>query len=114
MASLAANMPSAEQAKIRIVVAAAQSLFRETVAAALESEHDVEVVGEASTGLEAVTVVERTGSDVAVLDADLPNCDAIKAAGLIQDRVSSCRGMVLVAEEDPRTLLRAVEAGARR
>jgi len=112
MVSVPADVPSAEKAKIRIVVAAAQSLFREAVAAALESEPDVEIVGEASTGLDAVAVVERTRSDVAVLDSDLPNCDAIKATGLIKERVSECRVMLLVAEEDPETLVGAVEAGA--
>ena len=106
------NAPSADQARIRIVVAAAQALFREAVAAALGSEHDIEIVGEASTGLQAVAVVEETRCDVAVLDADLPNCDAIKATGLIKERVSGCRVMVLVADEDPETLLGAVEAGS--
>jgi DNA-binding NarL/FixJ family response regulator len=112
MSTVPSEVTEQEQTKIRIVVAAAQALFREAVAAGLGSEADVEIVGEARTGLEAVAVAERTRSDVAVLDADLPNCDAIKATGLIKERVEGCRIMILVAEEDPETLVGAVEAGA--
>jgi DNA-binding NarL/FixJ family response regulator len=98
--------------KTRILLAERQSLFREAVKAALENEDDLEVVAEACDGLQAIAEAERTRPDVALLDAGLPNCDGIRAASLIRQRVDGCRILVLSGEEDETLLLEAVEAGA--
>jgi DNA-binding NarL/FixJ family response regulator len=100
------------QRKIRILLADGQSLFREAVRVVLETEVGLEVVAEANDGLEAVSEAERTLPDVALVDLNLPNCDGIRATGLITDQVPQCRVVVLADEEDERTLVDAVEAGA--
>ena len=53
----------------------------------LEAEPDLDVVGEARDGLQAVAEAERSQPDVVFLDAALPNCDGIRATGLIRERV---------------------------
>jgi DNA-binding NarL/FixJ family response regulator len=98
--------------KVRILLADGQSLFREAVKVVLESESDVEVVAEARDGLQAVAEAERLRPDVALLDVNLPNCDGVRATALIKERVPECRVVVLANEEDQRTLVDAVEAGA--
>jgi len=98
--------------KVRILLADAQSLFREAVKAALEAEPDLEVVEEAKDGLEAVAKVERAGVDVALLDAALPNCDGMRASALITEQSPNCRVILFSEEEDETTLLAAVENGA--
>jgi DNA-binding NarL/FixJ family response regulator len=99
-------------AEVRILLADGHSLFREALSTALVAEPDLVVVGEARDGLEAVAEAARTEPQVAVLDADLPNCDGVRAASLIRDRLPDCRIVLLAADEDPDILASAIEAGA--
>lgn len=101
-----------EQGKVRILIADDQSLFREAVRVVLSSEDDLEVVGEARDGLQAIADVERLRPDVALLDADLPNCDGIRATRQIAERSPGCRVIVLSSREDEDVLIGAMEAGA--
>lgn len=98
--------------KIRILLADGQSLFREAVRAALEAEQDMEVVGEASDGLLAMDQAGHLDPDVVLMDANLPNCDGIRATSWIAENVQGCRVVVLSDTEDERILSDAIEAGA--
>ena len=89
--------------EVRILLADGHSLFRDALSTALAVEPDLTVVGEAKDGLEAVAEAARTEPQVAVLDADLPNGDGVRAARLIRDRLPECRILILAAEEDPAT-----------
>jgi DNA-binding NarL/FixJ family response regulator len=97
---------------LRVLLADEQSLFREAVKVVLSSEGDLDVVAEARDGVQAVAEAERTQPDVALLDANLPNCDGIRATYLILARVPTCRVIVFSGQEDERVLLEAMEAGA--
>jgi len=98
--------------RIRIVLADEQSLFREAVRVVLESEPDLEIVGEARDGLRAVAEAERTTPDIVLLNADLPNCDGIRATRLIKEASPESRVLVLSTDEDLVILADALEAGA--
>jgi two-component system, NarL family, nitrate/nitrite response regulator NarL len=100
------------QGKVRILIADEQSLFREAVRVVLEGEPDLHVIAEARDGLQAVAEAERVHPDVALLDAGLPNCDGIRATAMIKLRVPECQVLVLSGEEDHRTLIECLEAGA--
>jgi len=97
---------------VRIMLADRQSLFRDAMRVVLESQDDLKVVGEASDGMQAVSEAARTHPDVALIDADLPNCHGLKAAAMIAERVETCRMLVLSDLEDEDTLVEALEAGA--
>lgn len=97
---------------VRVLIADAHSLFREALVTSLAGQTDLTVVGQARDGLEAVAEAARTEPEVAVLDADLPNCDGVRATKLIRDRLPACRVVVLAAEEDHETLADAIHAGA--
>lgn len=99
-------------ARVRILIADEQSLFREAVKVVLDAESDLQVVGEARDGIQAVAEAERARPDVALLDAGLPNCDGLRATSLIKERVPECQVLLLSNEEDQRTLIAALEAGA--
>ena len=105
-------MPWGDRAGVRVLLADAHSLFREALSSALAAEPDLAVVAEARDGLEAVAEAARSEPEVAVLDAELPNCDGVRATRLIRDRLPGCRVVVLAAEEDHDTLADAVQAGA--
>jgi DNA-binding NarL/FixJ family response regulator len=97
---------------IRVLIADGQSLFREAMRVVLETQDDLTVVAEAADGMQAVAEAERTRPDVALVDADLPNGDGIRATALIADRVPGCRILVLADRSDEGTLIAALEAGA--
>ncbi len=97
---------------IRVLLSDEQALFREAVKVVLSREDDLTVVGEAADGLQAVAEAERLRPDVALLDADLPNCDGICATEQIRARVPDCRVIVFSAQEDEQILISALEAGA--
>jgi DNA-binding NarL/FixJ family response regulator len=97
---------------MRVVLADAHSLFREALATALAAEDGLDVVAQARDGLEAVQEAARTGPEVAVLDADLPSYDVVRATRDIRERVRRCRVLVLAAEEDEATLAEVIHAGA--
>lgn len=98
--------------KVRVILADTQSLFREAVRVALGEHEDLVIVDEAHDGLDAVAKVERARPDVALLDANLTNCDGVRATQLIQERAPNCRVIILTEEEDEALLMAAVEAGA--
>jgi two-component system nitrate/nitrite response regulator NarL len=100
------------RAGMRILLGDAHSLFREAVKAVLERELQCEVVCETSSGVIAVSEASREHPDIAILDADLPECDGIRAAGLIREQVPDCKVLILSAVEDQDVLLSALEAGA--
>lgn len=98
--------------KARILLADEQSLFREAVKVILSGEEDLIVVGEARDGLQAVAEAERIRPDLALLEADLPHCDGVRATLLIRERVPDCKVVVLADHEDERLLVEALDAGA--
>ncbi len=97
---------------IRILLADQHALFREAVRTGLESQADIQVVGEARNGPEAVAEAKRTLPHVAVIDIDLPITDGVRTTSLIRERAPDCRVLVLGTSEDYRSLIDVLDAGA--
>lgn len=97
---------------IRVMLAEDQSMIRGALASLLGLEPDIEVVGEAATGDEAVAVAVTTKPDIALLDIEMPGMDGITAAGEIRRRLPDCQVMILTTFGRPGYLRRAMEAGA--
>lgn len=97
---------------IRILLADQHALFREAIRTGLESQADIQVVAETRNGPEAVAEAERTHPHVAIIDIDLPITDGIRTASLIRERAPHCRVLVLGANEDDRSLVEVLDAGA--
>jgi DNA-binding NarL/FixJ family response regulator len=97
---------------IRILVADGHSLFRESVIVVLRSEQELMIVADARDGAELAMQIELTRPDVAILDLKLPGTDGVRAVRLIKEAVPDCRILALAEDEDQRTLLDVVEAGA--
>lgn len=70
--------------KIRILVADDHQLVRKSIVALLNREPDMEVVGTAVNGREAVEIAQNTAPDIVVMDISMPELDGIRAAGEIQ------------------------------
>jgi DNA-binding NarL/FixJ family response regulator len=98
---------------LRIVVVDDHAVFREGPAAILGSITDVEVVGSAANGLEAIDVVSATTPDVVVMDLHMPRMNGVEATRRIVAELPGMAVLVLTLLEDDASVFAALEAGAR-
>ncbi|GAA1011117.1 DNA-binding response regulator [Acrocarpospora pleiomorpha] len=98
---------------VRVLVVDDHPVFREGFAALLSSIDEVEVVGTASTGVEALEQAARREPDVVVMDVQMPDMDGIEATRrLLQERPETGVVVLTMSEEDG-TIFDALRAGAR-
>jgi DNA-binding NarL/FixJ family response regulator len=98
--------------RLRLVIADDHPVFRHGLRALLGSVPDVEVVGEAATGEQAVEVTVRERPDVVLLDLHLPGVDGIEACRRIRQEAPQVRVLVVTMFEEDSSVLAAVRAGA--
>jgi DNA-binding NarL/FixJ family response regulator len=97
---------------IRVLVADDHAVVRQGLRTFLELQEDVEVVGEAVDGEEALVAVERLTPDVVLLDLVMPRLGGVEALGRIRELSPRTRVLVLTSFADDDKLLPAVRAGA--
>ncbi len=97
---------------IRIVLADDHPVVREGLRGMLSAEPDLDVVGEASDGVEAVRVVRATRPDVVLMDLRMPNLDGVQATAELARVAPEVHVLVLTTYDTDADILRAVEAGA--
>jgi len=98
---------------IRVLVADDHAVFREGLRAVLSPEPDMDVVGEAATGKEAVERAAELGPDVILMDIQMPGINGIEATRRILDANSHIGVVVLTMFEDDDSVFSAMRAGAR-
>jgi DNA-binding NarL/FixJ family response regulator len=99
---------------IRVVLADDQALVRAGFRALLDAQDDIEVVGEASDGDEAVRLVRRLAPDVVLMDIRMPGTDGLAATRAIagDERLSDARIIILTTFELDEYVFEAIRAGA--
>jgi two-component system response regulator NreC len=97
---------------IRVLLADDHTLFREGVRALLATEEDIEVVGEASNGEEAVRMAVELSPDVVVMDLMMPVMNGIEATQRIHDSRPEVKVLVLSMYDDEEYVQRLLAAGA--
>lgn len=97
---------------IRVIVADDVALLRGGVVTILATEPGIEVVGEATSGAEALALALRTQPDVAVLDIRMPDLDGIEATRLLQAQLPATRVLVVTMFHLDEYVLAALRAGA--
>jgi DNA-binding NarL/FixJ family response regulator len=99
---------------IRVVLADDQALVRSGLRALLANSDDLEVVGEAVDGRDAVAVVTRTRPDVVLMDVRMPGVDGIAATRKIttDSRLSAVAIIMLTTFDDDDQIFAAIRAGA--
>jgi DNA-binding NarL/FixJ family response regulator len=98
---------------IRILIADDHPLFRDGLRALLESVPDTEVVGEATTGHEAVELARTLAPDVVVMDLNMPALNGIDATRQIVQGTNDVHVLVMTMHEDDESVFAALRAGAR-
>ena len=99
--------------KIRVLVADDHAIVRMGLIALLAIDGDIEVVGEAEDGKEAVKLAESTKPDVVIMDIMMPVMDGIDATAEIVKRVPGAKVLVLTTSNSSDDYSRALAAGAR-
>jgi CheY-like chemotaxis protein len=82
-------LPEVDMEKIRIIIADDHAVVREGTRTLLEREEDMEVIGEARDGEEAVKIIEKYKPDVAILDISMPKLSGIEVTKQVKSRLPS-------------------------
>jgi len=96
---------------IRIILAEDQKLLRGALATLLSLEDDIEVVGQAENGEEAMSLIQQYEPDIAVLDIEMPLKTGLDIAEMIQKTKLACRVIILTTFARPGYFQRAMQAG---
>lgn len=99
--------------KIRVLVADDHAIIREGLRVMLGNQPDMEVVGVAANGREAIRLVDEKEPDVAVIDISMPELNGIEAIQQILPRYPQMKVVVLSIHETKPYVHRALKAGAR-
>src|SRR5512146_622745 len=104
-------MPTGE--KIRVMIVDDVSETRENVRKLLQFESDVDVVGVARTGKEAIQLSQDLNPDVVLMDINMPDMDGISATEAIRAKQPAVQVVILSVQGDQNYMRRAMLAGAR-
>jgi len=103
----------AEAEKIRVLVVDDISETRENIRKLLQFESDIEVVGAARSGKEAIEIVAETKPDVVLMDINMPDMDGITATEIIRKQNPYIQVVILSVQSDQNYMRRAMLVGAR-
>ncbi len=98
--------------KIRVLLAEDHTIVRQGISALLKSEPDLEVVGEASDGLEAVEMAKKLTPDVVLMDIAMRNLNGLEATRKIKKLFSHMKVLVLTMYENEEWIFQILKAGA--
>lgn len=97
---------------IRVMLVDDQSLVRQGLNSLISLEDDMEVVGEAGGGREAISLVESIKPDVILMDMRMPNCNGVEATAEILKRHPGLKILVLTTFDEDEYIFESLKAGA--
>ena len=97
---------------IRVVIADDHPVVRIGLRGMLETQNDIDVVGEAENGKQAVSLVGRLEPDVVLMDLQMPELDGVSATEQIRDRFRTVQVLVLTTYDTDADITQAIGAGA--
>ncbi|MBO0981231.1 response regulator transcription factor [Microbacterium sp. SD291] len=97
---------------IRVLIVDDDPLVRSALSHFVSRDPEIEVIGEAITGLEAIDTVERERPDVVMMDVQMPEMNGIEATGVIAERWPDVRVLAVTTLDGSDTVLPMLNAGA--
>jgi DNA-binding NarL/FixJ family response regulator len=104
--------PAAQDPPIRILIAEDQALVRRGTTVLLSMETDMQVVGQACDGIEAVALAQQLRPDIVLMDLHMPRLGGVAATREITRTLPGTQVLVLTTLDDDETVFEAVRAGA--
>ena len=98
--------------KIKIFLADDHLILREGISSILQKVPDIEIVGEASDGVEAVAKIEQSVPDVVLMDITMPVLNGLEATRLIKEKTPQVKVLILTMHETDQYLAGMLEVGA--
>jgi DNA-binding NarL/FixJ family response regulator len=98
--------------RVRVLLADDHAMFRQGVSEMLSTDEDIEVVGEAENGEEAVALAERLRPDVVLLDVEMPVMGARRAMEIMLGNSPVPRVIIVTMHDDPRLVREFIGLGA--
>lgn len=98
--------------RIRVILADDHAILRQGTAELLRREPDIDVVGEAANGQEAVELAHRLKPDIVVMDVRMPVLSGVEATRQIRESLPAVQILVLTAHDDDQYVFSLLEAGA--
>ncbi len=97
---------------IRVVLVDDHEVIRTGLKTFLETQDDIDVIGEASNGLDAVTITLAMRPDVVVMDISMPEIDGMEATRRLKEQCPNCHVLALTVHKDKQYLFEMLRAGA--
>lgn len=98
--------------KLKVMIADDHSLMREGIKQLIEFDGSIEVIAEASNGVECLEKLEKLSPDVLLLDINMPEKNGIEVLEILKKKNSDIKVLVLTVHSDVEYLLKAIDIGA--
>jgi DNA-binding NarL/FixJ family response regulator len=98
---------------IRVLVVDDQNLIRQALQMYLEAESDIEVIGQANDGMEAIEKIQNLNPDITLLDIEMPGMDGLTTLKVVTQRFPQNKILVLSSHENEEDVEQAMQAGAK-
>ncbi|MBI3015792.1 MAG: response regulator transcription factor [Candidatus Tectomicrobia bacterium] len=98
--------------KARVLIADDHGLFREGLASIISSQPDLELVGVAHDGVEALVKAQTLKPDLILMDIQMPGCDGIEATFRIKQELPEAKIVIVTVSEEDDNLFEAIKSGA--
>ena len=107
------STPTADQAKVRVLVADDHPVVRHGIIANVKPQPDMIVVAEAGDGIEALALIKEASPDVVLLDLRMPRMDGLDVLGEVKTSRLPCKVIIMTTFDSEEDVQRAMKAGAR-
>ncbi|MCA2492004.1 MULTISPECIES: response regulator, partial [Vibrio] len=97
---------------ISVVIVDDHQVVLDGFIARLELEPDIDVIGTASNGLEAIEVVKHLRPDVVLMDISMPIMNGIEATGVIKEELPESKILMLTMHDNREYIMKVMQAGA--
>lgn len=98
--------------KIRIILVDDHYVVRNGIRALFDDVEEIEVIGEASNGVEAIAKVKELAPDIAILDISMPQMNGLDAADIIHKQFPGTKSLIMSMHDNKDYILRSLEVGA--
>ncbi|QPC80944.1 response regulator transcription factor [Phototrophicus methaneseepsis] len=97
---------------LRVLLADDHALFRQGLKSLLDAQPDIEVVGSAANGLEAIALARQTMPQVILMDVEMPQCNGLEATRQIKQEFPNIKIVMLTVVDNDNTIFEAIKCGA--